>query len=205
MSPWPSSGCGLTLEAIGGDPQALRLCDGCYQAATGLLAECEDGCDQDPGHTGLCLRDGPDDCQWCGKRDRLREVAPSSIGHLLPTAGESGEGLWHLHFTDGAQGPYPPQQAAWDDWHASARAGEGGTRALTPAPKSGSELAAASELYLEPDLIHGLPGQHGHMSPAILSATSPAGPAVTSMKCSFRNGGRASSRRLIRAASRQSR
>jgi hypothetical protein len=118
-----------TLEAIAGDPQALRLCDGCYQAATGLIAECEDGCDQDLGHTGLCLRDGPDDCQWCGKQDRLREVAPSSIVHLLPTAGEEDGGLWHLHFTDGAQGPYPSRQAAWDDWHASARAGEGGTRA----------------------------------------------------------------------------
>ena len=49
-------------------PQAMRLCDGCYQAATGLIAECEDDCEQDPRHTGLCLRDGPDDCQWCGKR-----------------------------------------------------------------------------------------------------------------------------------------
>ena len=118
-----------TLEAIAGDPQALRLCDGCYQAATGLIAECEDGCEQDPGHTGLCLRDGPDDCQWCGKQDRLREVPRSGIARLLPTAGESGEGLWHLHFTDGAQGPYPSQRAAWDGWHASARAGGGGTGA----------------------------------------------------------------------------
>ena len=104
-----------TLEVIAGDLHALRLCDGCYQAATSLIAECEDGCDQDPGHTGLRLRDGPDDRQWCGKQDRLREVPPSGIARLLPTAGESGEGLWHLHFTDGAHGPYPSRQAAWDD------------------------------------------------------------------------------------------
>ena len=43
------------------------------------------------------------------------EVPPSGIARLLPTAGESGEGLWHLHFTDGAHGPYPSRQAAWDD------------------------------------------------------------------------------------------
>jgi hypothetical protein len=65
----------------------------------------------------------------CGKQDRLREVPRSGIARLLPTAGESGEGLWHLHFTDGAHGPYPSRQAAWHDWHASARAGEGGTQA----------------------------------------------------------------------------
>lgn len=118
-----------SLAAIAGSPQALQLCDGCYQAATGLLAECEDGCFQDLDHTGLCLRDGPDDCQWCGNQDRLRDVPRPGIVHLLPTAGEEDQGLWHLHFTDGAQGPYPSQQAAWDDWHASARPGEGGTRA----------------------------------------------------------------------------
>jgi hypothetical protein len=50
-----------------------------------------------------------------------------AIVHLLPTAGEEDGGLWWLHFTDGAQGPYPSQQAAWDDWHASAHLGEGGT------------------------------------------------------------------------------
>jgi len=33
-----------SLEAIAGNPHTLRLCDGCYQAATGLTAECEDGC-----------------------------------------------------------------------------------------------------------------------------------------------------------------
>jgi hypothetical protein len=117
-----------TLAAIASNPQALRLCDGCYQAATGLVAECEDGCLQDPGHTGLCLRDGPDHCQWCGNQDRLRDVPRPAIEHLLPTAGEEDEGLWWLHFTDGAQGPYPSQQAAWDDWHASAHLSEGGTR-----------------------------------------------------------------------------
>jgi hypothetical protein len=118
-----------SLEAIAGSPQTLRLCDGCYQAATGLIAECEHGCLQDLGHTGLCLRDGPDDSQWCGNQDRLRDVPRPGIVHLLPTVGEEDGGLWWLHFTGSAQGPYPSQQAAWDGWHASPRAGEGGTRA----------------------------------------------------------------------------
>jgi hypothetical protein len=117
-----------TLTAIADSPQILRLCDGCYQAATGLIAECEDGCPQESGHTGLCLRDGPDDCPWCGNQDRLRDVPRPGIVHLLPTAGQGTEGQWWLHFTDGAQGPYPSQRAAWDDWQASARPGEGGTR-----------------------------------------------------------------------------
>src|SRR6202035_604090 len=51
--------------------QTLLLCDGCYRSGTGLLAECEDGCPHDLDHTGLCLRDSPDDCQWCGKPGRL--------------------------------------------------------------------------------------------------------------------------------------
>jgi hypothetical protein len=112
------------LEAVAGSPQALLLCDGCYQAATGLIAECEDGCPRNPGHAGLCLRDGPDDCQWCGQTDRLREVPRSGIVHLLPTAGEEDGRLWWLRFTDGAQGPYRSRQEAWDAWHASAPAGE---------------------------------------------------------------------------------
>jgi hypothetical protein len=118
-----------TLEAIVGNPETLRLCDGCYQAAAGLTAGCEDGCPRDPGQTGLCLRDGPDDCQWCGNQGRLGDVPRSAIVHLLPTVGEAGEGLWWLHFANGAQFPYPSQQAAWDDWHARARAGKGGTGA----------------------------------------------------------------------------
>ena len=117
-----------SLEAIAGNPHTLRLCDGCYQAATGLTAECEDGRLHDPGRAGLCLRDGPDDCQWCGNQGRLREVPRPAITRLLPTVGEEGQGLWHLHFADGAHGPYPSQRAAWDDWHAGARAGEGGNQ-----------------------------------------------------------------------------
>jgi hypothetical protein len=117
-----------SLEAIAGNPHTLRLCDGCYQAATGLIAECKDGCLQGPGHTGLRLREEPDDCQWCGNQGRLRDVPRPAIVHLLPTVGEDGEGLWHLHFADAAQGPYPSQRAAWDDWHAGACAGEGGNR-----------------------------------------------------------------------------
>jgi hypothetical protein len=116
------------LDAVAVSPQAILLCDGCYQAATGLIAECEDGCPRDLDHAGLCLRDGPDDCQWCGQADRLREVPRSGIVHLLPTVGEEDGSLWWLRFTDGAQGPYRSRQEAWDAWHASAPAGEGGDR-----------------------------------------------------------------------------
>lgn len=115
-----------SLEAVAGSPQAILLCDGCYQAATGLIAECEDGCPRDLDHAGLCLRDGPYDCQWCGQTDRLREVPRSRILHLLPTVGEEDGRLWCLRFADGAQGPYRSRQEAWDAWHASAPAGKGG-------------------------------------------------------------------------------
>ena len=71
-----------------GAAQTLLLCDGCYQSGTGLLAECEDGCPHDLDHTGLCLRDSPDECQWCGKPGRLREVLHASIENPLPTVGE---------------------------------------------------------------------------------------------------------------------
>jgi hypothetical protein len=99
--------------------QTILLCDGCFQAATGLLAECEDRCPKDLDHTGLCLRASPDQCQWCGTPGRLREVSRADAGHLLPSVGEEDEGLWFLHWADGRRGPYPSAQAAWDDWHAS--------------------------------------------------------------------------------------
>ena len=53
----------------------------------------------------------------------VRQARPSprspraSIEHPLPTVGEEDEGLWWLHFTDGAQGPFPSAHAAWDYWH----------------------------------------------------------------------------------------
>jgi hypothetical protein len=97
--------------------QTLLLCDGCYQSGTGLPAGCEDGCPHDLYHPGLCLRVSPDECQWCGQPGRLREVLRASIEHPLPTVGEEDEGLWWLHFTDGAHGPFPSAQAAWDCWH----------------------------------------------------------------------------------------
>jgi hypothetical protein len=102
-----------------GATESIRLCDGCFTAATGLLAECDDLCPQDPGHTGLCLRASPAECQWCGTLGRLREVSRADVGHLFPAVGEEDEGLWFLHFADGRRGPYPSAQAAWDDWHAS--------------------------------------------------------------------------------------
>jgi hypothetical protein len=96
------------------------LCDGCFQAATGLLAECQHGCPHgDLDHDGLCLRDSPAECQWCGTQGRLHEVLRAGVERRLPTAGEEDEGLWWLRFTDGAQGPFPSAQAAWDYWHSN--------------------------------------------------------------------------------------
>ena len=99
--------------------QTILVYDGCFQAATGLLAGYEDRCPKDLDHTGLCLRASPDECQWCGTPGRLREVSRAGAGHLLPSVGEEDEGLWFLHFADGQRGPYPSARAAWDDWHAS--------------------------------------------------------------------------------------
>jgi len=99
--------------------ETILVCDGCFQAATGLLAEREDRCPQDLDHTGLCLRASPGECQWCGTVGRLREVSRADVGHLLPAVGEEDERLWFLHWGDGRRGQYPSARAAWDDWHAS--------------------------------------------------------------------------------------
>jgi hypothetical protein len=109
---------GLYAAAPGAAEQLL-LCDGCFQAATGLLAECQDGCMRDLDHDGLCLSDSPDECPWCGAPGRLHEVPRAEVQHRLPTVGEEGEGMWHLRYADGAQGPFPSAQAAWDYWHAN--------------------------------------------------------------------------------------
>jgi hypothetical protein len=53
----------------------IMLCDPCWEAGTGLRAECADYCSLDLNHDGLC-----DDrehagvlteCEFCGKEDRL--------------------------------------------------------------------------------------------------------------------------------------
>jgi hypothetical protein len=74
---------------------------------------------RDLDHDGLCLRDSPDECQWCGAPGRLREVPRAQVQRRLPTVGEEGEGTWHLHCADGTQGPFPLAQTAWDYWHAN--------------------------------------------------------------------------------------
>lgn len=103
-----------------GHAGTLLLCDGCYQAATGCLPLCEDGCPhEDPAHSGLCYRASSAHCQWCGTEDRLHEAWREDAARRLPTAGEADQGRWWLHFPDGQLGPYPSQQQAWDDWHAT--------------------------------------------------------------------------------------
>ncbi len=104
-------------SSAGGAGGLLLLCDGCYQAATGQEAECQDGCMQDLDHTGLCLRPSSHQCQWCGGCDRLHEVSRAEVEDRLPTVGEEDQGQWFLHWTRGRQGPYPSAQAAWDAWH----------------------------------------------------------------------------------------
>lgn len=102
-----------------GSTASLLLCDDCFQAVTGQLAECQDGCLHDDfDHYGLCVRGSPDECECCGSPDRLHEVPRAGVQRYLPTVGEEGEGLWWLHFTDGKQGPFRSAQAAWDTWHA---------------------------------------------------------------------------------------
>jgi hypothetical protein len=111
---------GLYPAAPGAAEQQLLLCDGCFQVGTGLLAECQDGCPHgDLDHDGLCLRDSPDQCQWCGAPGRLHEVPRAEVQRRLPTVGEEDEGMWWLHYTDGTQGPFPSAQDAWDYWHAN--------------------------------------------------------------------------------------
>jgi len=106
--------------AAPGAAEQLLLCDGCFQAGTGLLAECQDGCPHgDLGHDGLCLRDSPAECQWCGAPGRLREVPRAEVQRHLPTVGEEDEGMWWLYYTDGTQGPFPLARDAWDYWHAN--------------------------------------------------------------------------------------
>ena len=119
----------------------LLLCDGCYQAATGQLAECEDGCPQDLGHTGLCLRASTGQCQWCGAEDRLRQVRRDNVD--LPTAGEENEGQWFLHWPGGRQGPYPSERAAWDAWHSSGEPGPPDWPAADLAPRSPARTGRA--------------------------------------------------------------
>jgi hypothetical protein len=84
--------------------EQLLLCDGCFQAATGLLAGCQDGCPHgDPGHDGLCLRDGPSECQWCGTQGRLRSALMSL---REPKAGRMSLVRWPGTFTGWADMPW---------------------------------------------------------------------------------------------------
>jgi hypothetical protein len=127
---------GLYPAPPGAAEQLLLLCDGCFQAATGLLAGCQDGCPHgDPGHDGLCLRDGPSECRWCGTQGRLREVPRAGVERRLSMVGEEGEGLWWLHFTGGSQGPFPRPR----------RPGTAGTaRAGPPGPARDGKAAPAT-------------------------------------------------------------
>lgn len=98
----------------------MNLCDGCFQAATGLHAVCQDGCCKPLDHEGLCLEPEPcqADCTWCGQADRLTAVDLENLDlATMPTVGEEDEGCWYLHWPSESQGPYASADAAWDAWH----------------------------------------------------------------------------------------
>lgn len=116
----------------------ILLCDPCYQGATGLMPECEDGCDAPLEHEGLCQPEPAhqgtrcagsdcsdrshlwetDTCAWCGQSDRLHEVPrePELIAKL-PTVGEEDEGVWWLHWPKDEMGPFASAQDAWLAWY----------------------------------------------------------------------------------------
>ena len=57
----------------------IRLCDGCYEAVTGLRAECLDLCSLSLSHAGLCDPRAETDqpCERCGETGhRLTEYEP---------------------------------------------------------------------------------------------------------------------------------
>ena len=159
-----------------GSTASLLLCDDCFQAATGQLAECRDGCLHDDfDHYGLCLRGSPDECQWCSSPDRLHEVPRAGVQRYLPTVGEEDEGMWWLRFTDGRQGPFSSSQVAWDTWHTlavglsigwvpvsgglnEARTDEQG---IPPGPGTASCLPATSQR----------PGSYGQVIRALVAAS----------------------------------
>ena len=61
--------------------QEWDLCDPCFEAVTGLLAECQDNCSLHLDHTGLCgpyRQPGPEDCQRCGAVGRLTHAGPQA-------------------------------------------------------------------------------------------------------------------------------
>jgi hypothetical protein len=67
--------------------ETILLCDGCFQAATGLLAECEDGCPQDLGHTGLCLRSSPMNASGAAPpTGSAKSAVPTSDTFFRPSA-----------------------------------------------------------------------------------------------------------------------
>ena len=110
-----------------GATESIRLCDGCFTAATGLPAECADGCPQEPGHAGLCLHASPDECQWCGTPTGSAKPAAPTSGTCfrpsarntracgsctLPTAGAAPTPRRRRPGTTGTPAPGPPDLTA---------------------------------------------------------------------------------------------
>lgn len=71
-------------QAAAADAAEILLCDRCWEAGTGLLAECQDVCDLDLDHAGECApypMPGPEACQRCGNRDRLTRITASDLDY----------------------------------------------------------------------------------------------------------------------------
>jgi len=104
---------------------ALRLlCDTCFEAATGEVAQCQPGCRREGlDDNGPCLwPEGPDECQWCGQADRLTPLPADHPGlRRLPVVGERDDGGWWLSQPGSgtARGPYNSPEDAWHAWHLS--------------------------------------------------------------------------------------
>lgn len=101
------------------DTARFLLCDGCYQATTGLPARCAPGCARPP-HLGLCLtRTARRCCGWCGAPGRLHDVPGDQVRHLLTVQAEDHDGTWRLEFPGRRQGPFATDGDARAAWHDS--------------------------------------------------------------------------------------
>lgn len=82
---WPDSadrGPYPSQAAAVADAERVRLCDECWEAGTGLRAECQDVCSLPLDHAGVCAPHpdgGKTTCDRCGRADRLTEADLSDV------------------------------------------------------------------------------------------------------------------------------
>ena len=64
--------------------QVILLCDGCFQATTGLLAECEDGCPQDPATPACACAPAPANASGAAPPAGSAKSAAPTPGTFFP-------------------------------------------------------------------------------------------------------------------------